>query len=75
MSAVKEFFDTRIKKNCAWYAIPMAILFTWQYRHTRNLPFDGGEAAKTYFAFFVITYIVLMLAFFVLYMIGRSKKH
>jgi hypothetical protein len=69
MSVVKEFLATRIKKNCAWYAIPMSVLFTWRYTHLRQIPFDS----TTYFVFLAATYTLFMIIFFVLFAIARKK--
>jgi hypothetical protein len=73
MSLVREFLATRIKMNCAWYSIPMSVLFTWRYTHLRQIPFSGPTAAKMYFIFLAVTYILFMVVFFVLFAIARKK--
>ena len=71
---IRQFMQTRIKKNCAWYAIPMSIIFTWRFTHTRQIPFFSTTASKIYCLFLICTYLVLMLIFFLLFMFASNKK-
>ena len=73
MTLFKKFWETRIKKNCAWYAIPLSTIFTWRYTHLRGIPFAGIAAVKLYFVFLATTYVALMIVFFVLFALGINK--
>ena len=76
MNLIKDFLATRIKKNCAWYAIPISILFTWRYTHVRHIPFSSTASARLYFVFLALTYIVLMVVFFIMFaMANNQTKH
>ena len=71
MRLITEFLATRAKMNCAWYAIPLSIVFTWRNSNAQHIPFYSIDAAKNYFFYFFFTYLVLMLSFFILFAISK----
>ena len=74
MGLLREFFSGRILINCILFALPLSVLFTWRMVYVLHIPFFCVDAGQIYLVFVGLTFVVLRIFLFLLYLLGRREE-
>jgi hypothetical protein len=69
MQKLKAFFTKKLLLTCLVADIIISLVFSFKFVSTHHTSF-----ANAFAVFFITNYVVLLLIFFVLYMIGNREK-
>ena len=74
MVILREFFSGLILINCILFALPLSVLFTWRMVYVLHIPFFSADAGQIYLVFVGLTFVVLRIFLFLLYLLGRREE-
>ena len=74
MTLLKEFFSPRMLINCIVFSLPMSVLFMWRMVHVLHIPFFSAEAGQIYLIFAGMTFVLLRVLLFILFLLGRREE-
>ena len=74
MKALKEFFSGGTVLKCFIFALVVSVLFVARVDHVKHIPFFGRQSLQVYVAFTVTNFIIFMLLFLVLFLLGRREQ-
>ncbi len=74
MAGIKGFFNKQTILNCLLFAAIISIPFVWKHTHSRHIPLFSAQSAQIYLSFVGISFIVFLLVFLVLFLMGRKEE-
>lgn len=74
MSMLKEFFSPRILINCAIFAVLVSVILLWRITYVKGMEIVSSEAAEIYLWLVVISFVVLRMISFLLYLLARREE-
>ena len=74
MSLLKEFFSPRILINCAIFAVVISVVLLWRITYVKGMELVSEDAAEIYLWLVVITFLVLRMISFILYLLARREE-
>ncbi len=74
MGILREFFNGRILINCTVFSLFLSVLFMLRFIYIQHIPFFSQGALQAYIFFVILTFIVLRIFLFILYLLGRREE-
>lgn len=73
MGIIRELFNRRILINCTIFSSFLSLLFMWRFIYVQHIPFFSKDAWQIFLFFMMLTFIVLRVFLFILYLLGRHE--
>jgi len=74
MSMLKEFFSPRILINCLLFSVVISFVLLWRITYVKGMEIVSEEAAEIYLWLVIITFFVLRIISFLLYLLARREE-
>ena len=71
---LREFFSPRILVNCAIFAVVISVILLWRITYVKGMEMVSSEAAEIYLWLVLITFFVLRMISFFLYLLARREE-